>query len=189
MMTGPGYLRRRGPAEPGQRAAGSRPGLPFGRNRSPRPEVLPGLGKLQAEGRKRALPRRSVSVRREAERAERRGTGRRWRPFLVRLWSGGWCRRLPPRRGAGKRAGSHWGGGGGGGDGGGGDKCGALREGAVRSGPRTAGGPVAASASVLASAFLCRCCPPGLPLHPLAFLPRRRPACPGTRGSENDAAA
>lgn len=63
-----------------------------------------------------------------------------------------------------------------------GNECGTLREGAVRSGPRTAGGPGAASASVLARAVLGRCPRPGLPLRlsvsPAVGRPAPRPPRP-----------
>lgn len=95
MKTGPGTVPRNWVP-----ALASGVGHFFHRNRSLRAGLLPGPGKPQAEGRKRAPPRRCVSTRREGARARLRTTGEDGGLLrCVRGGSGGWRGPPAPRLG------------------------------------------------------------------------------------------
>ena len=93
MKTGPGSSGKAKAQLNWAGAVRTRGGSFCARNRSVEAVCLPGIAKQQtragAGGRKRPPPARSVSWQREGARAERRRTGRRWRPSPVRPRSRG----------------------------------------------------------------------------------------------------
>lgn len=109
------------------RAPASGAGHFLRRNPSPGARSPPGIAKPQARGRKRARPRRSVSVRREGARAQPRRTGEDGGLLRCVCGAGAGAGGSIHAAASGRLAGSLWVGA---------DRCRAVPEGAVHGGPR-----------------------------------------------------